>query len=101
MTIPDLTEQFIKARLSFDEVLRIVKSKKITYVPDAIMQAMLSDVYGRVLIIEPGIGYREEHKRYSLITNYSLMNPESTKNFIVQGDNRHERALQLLDSYKK
>ena len=51
MTIPDLTEQFIKARLSFDEVLRIVKSKKITYVPDAIMQAMLSDVYGRVLII--------------------------------------------------
>ena len=29
------------------------------------------------------------------------MNPESTKNFIVQGDNRHERTLQLLDSYKK
>jgi len=100
MTIADLTEQFIKAQLSFDEVLQIVKSKKITYAPDATMQAMLSDVYGRVLIIEPGIGYWEEHKRYSLITNYSLMNPESTKNFIVQGDNRYERALQLLDSYK-
>ena len=100
MTIADLTEQFIKAQISFDEVLQILKSKRITYAPDATMQAMLSDVYGRVLIIEPGIGYWEEHKRYSLITNYSLMNPESTKNFIVQGDNRYERALQLLDSYK-
>lgn len=100
MSIADLTEQFIKASLSFDEILHIVKSKKITYAPDATMQAMLSDVHGRVLIIEPGIGYREEYKRYSLITNYSLMKPESTKNFIVQGDDRYERALQLLDSYK-
>lgn len=97
MTIADLTERFIKAQLSFDEVLQIVKSKNITYAPDATMQAMLSDVYGRVLIIEPGIGYREEQKRYSLITNYSLMKPESTKNFIVQGDDRYERALRFLD----
>ncbi len=100
MTIADLTEQFIKAQLSFDEVLQIVKSKRITYAPDVTMQAMLSDVHGRVLIIEPGIGYWGEHKRYSLITNYSLMRPESTKKFIVQGDDRYERALQLLDSYK-
>lgn len=97
MTIADLTERFIKAQLSFDEVLQIVKSKNITYAPDATMQAMLSDVYGRVLMIEPGIGYREEQKRYSLITNYSLMKPESTKNFIVQGDDRYERALRFLD----
>ena len=41
-----------------------------------LMQAMLSDSHGRVLIIEPGIGYKEEHEQYSLITNYSLMKPE-------------------------
>lgn len=29
MTIADLTEQFIKAQISFDEVLQIVKSKNI------------------------------------------------------------------------
>lgn len=29
MTIADLTEQFIKAQISFDEVLQIAKSKKI------------------------------------------------------------------------
>lgn len=100
MTIADLTEQFIKAQISFDNVLQIVKSKQITYAPDAAMQAMLSDRHGRVLIIEPGIGYREECETFSLITNYSLMKPESTKDFIVAGDNRYERALQFLDDYK-
>ena len=87
ITIADLTEQFIKAQISFDEVLQIVKSKQITYAPDTAMQAMLSDHHGRVLIIEPGIGYKEEYEQYSLITNYSLMKPESTKDFIVPGDN--------------
>lgn len=100
MTIANLTEQFIKAQISFSEVLQIVKSKKIVYAPDATMQAMLSDVHGRTLVIEPGIGYREEQSKYSLITNYSLMKPESTRDFIVSGDDRYERALQLLDNCK-
>ena len=99
ITIADLTEQFIKAQISFDEVLQIVKAKQVTYAPDATMQAMLSDSHGRVLIIEPGIGYKEEHEQYSLITNYSLMKPESTKDFIVPGDDRYERALKKLEKY--
>ena len=100
MTIADLTEQFIKAQISFDEVLKIIKSKKIVYASDATMQAMLSDVHGRTLVIEPGIGYREEQSKYSLITNYSLMKPESTRKYIVPGDDRYERALKLLDNCK-
>lgn len=100
MTIANLTEQFIKAQISFSEVLQTVKSKKIVYAPDATMQAMLSDVHGRTLVIEPGIGYREEQSKYSLITNYSLMKPESTRDFILSGDDRYERALQLLDNCK-
>lgn len=100
ITIADLTEQFIKAQISFDDVLKIVKSKKVVYAPDSTMQAMLSDVHGRTLIIEPGIGYQEEQGKYSVITNYSLIKPESTKNFIMPGDDRYERALQLLDRCK-
>lgn len=79
MTIADLTEKFIHAKLSFDDVLQILKTKKITYAHDATMQTMLSDISGRVLIIEPGIGYKKEKKKYSLITNYSLIKPKSTK----------------------
>lgn len=43
------------------------------------MQAMLSDKNGRVLIIEPGIGYRLEQAKYSLITNYSILSPKSNQ----------------------
>lgn len=99
ITIADLTEQYIKAQISFDEALRIVKEKKVVYAPDCTMQAMLSDLHGRVLIIEPGIGYRKEKKRYSLMTNYSLLKPESTKPFLVPGDDRYERTERLLSGF--
>ena len=65
-TIADLTENFIKGNLSFDDSLEIVKKKKITYAPDTTMQAMFSDRNGRVLIIEPGIGYRLEKRKIFL-----------------------------------
>lgn len=97
MTIADLTEQFIRAEITFDEALCIVKTKHIVYAQDATMQAILSDAQGRVLIVEPGIGYREENKRYSLITNYSLLRPDSTAPYIVLGDDRYERAICLLN----
>ena len=99
ITVADLTERFIEGCLSFDDVLEVIKLNKITYAPDATMQAMLSDINGRVLIIEPGIGCCEERKRYSLITNYSVLKPESTKEFVVLGDDRYQRALEQLDKY--
>lgn len=49
-----------------------------------------------VLIIEPGLGYRLEKAQYSLITNYSILSPEITKPYIVSGDDRFERADELL-----
>lgn len=99
-TIADLTEQYIKAKLSFDDVLHIVKTEKIVYAPDATMQAMLSDTNGRVLIIEPGIGYLEEKSKFSLITNYSLIEPESTKPFMLTNDNRYEKCKKLLAGFE-
>lgn len=93
-----LTEKFIRAELSFDDVLNILETKRIVYAEDATMQAMLTDKEGRSLIIEPGIGHRQVNCRYSLITNYSILNPESTREFIVPGDDRYERAKRILDS---
>ena len=99
MTIADLTEQFIQAQITLDDALHIVQTKKIVYAPDATMQAMLSDIRGRTLIIEPGLGYREDAGTFSLMTNYSLLAPESTRPFIVPGDDRYERAVRVLNGY--
>lgn len=98
-TIANLTENYIRGELLFDDALDIVQKQKIVYAPDATMQAMLSDKNGRVLIIEPGIGYRLELTKYSLITNYSVLSPKTTRPFIVSGDDRFERAEKQLEKY--
>lgn len=95
-TISELTESFIKGAITLDEAFNIVENYKIVYAPDAAMQAMLSDKNGRVLIVEPGLGYRLERSKYSLMTNYSILCPEITKPYIVSGDDRFERADELL-----
>ena len=95
-TISDLTEQFIQAQISWEEALSIVQTKKIVYAPDATMQAVLSDRYGRTLLIEPGIGSRVDTGTYSLMANASLLSPESTRPWLLPGDNRYEKAAQLL-----
>ena len=99
MTIADLTEQFVQAKISFDDARQIVQERKIVYAPDATMQAMLSDRQGRTLVIEPGIGWREDGGRCSLMTNSSILAPESTRPFLVPGDERYERAARLLSHY--
>ena len=40
-------------------------------------------------------------RAYSLIANYSVLAPESTMPFLVPGDDRYERAAQLLNTYGK
>ena len=98
VTIAELTEAFIRGQVTFDEVLELVKRKRVTYAPDATMQALLSDIHGRALIIEPGLGCRQEPGKYALMTNYSLISPKSTRKFILPGDDRYERARQRLEA---
>lgn len=96
LTIADLTERFIRAEITFDQALALVQTRRIVYAPDATMQAMLSDRQGRVLIVEPGIGWRAEYAPYSLMVNTSLLDPASTAPFALPGDDRYQRAEQLL-----
>ena len=74
-----LSERFVKGRISFDDAVKIVSEKEIVNVPDCSMHVMLSDRNGRVLIAEPGIGYKVEKERVSLLTNYSVLDPDSTR----------------------
>lgn len=96
-TIADLAEQYICGVLTFEDALHLVQTKRIVYAPDATMQALLSAPDGRVLLVEPGLGWRAERRRWSLVTNYSLLDPASTRPYITPGDDRFERAQALLE----
>lgn len=98
-SIADLTERYICGALSFADALHLVQTQRIVYAPDATMQALLSTPDGRVLLVEPGVGWRAERRRFSLVTNYSLLEPASTRPYLVPGDDRCERAQALLERY--
>lgn len=100
ITVAELTEAFIDGCFSYDEVRALLETKRVMYAPDATMQAMLSDARGRTLVIEPGIGWREEvDTRFSLITNYSLLDPKSTMAYVIPGDYRYEHARAMLAQF--
>lgn len=100
ITVAELTEAFIGGSLDYEAVRTLLQQKSVTYAEDATMQAMLSDVFGRTLIIEPGIGWREEcQPGFSLMTNDSVLDPESTIPYHIPGDNRYEQAKVLLSGY--
>lgn len=52
-----------------------IQKQKILYAPDTTMQAMLSDRYGRVLLIEPGIGISAGTE--TVFSHDKLLCPES------------------------
>lgn len=99
VTVAHLVEAFNDGRLDYEAARAVLEEKEVTYAADATMQAVLSDAQGRTLIVEPGIGWREERRtRFSLVTNYSLLAPDITKPFILPGDDRYERAQVLLSA---
>lgn len=91
-----LAERFLRGGMSFDGAVKTAAEKKIVNVPDCSMQLFLSDAAGRVLMVEPGVGSRTERERFSLLTNYSVLEPERTKPFLTPGDDRYERAREIL-----
>lgn len=95
ITIADLVEKFIQAEVSFDDVLQILKERKIVYAADATMQAMLSDKHGRTLVVEPGIGWREDEGRYSLITIIQYWLPKAQGRLLCQKMTDMKRLLKL------
>ncbi|MDD3213789.1 MAG: conjugal transfer protein [Eubacteriales bacterium] len=92
-----LADRFNRGELSLNDAVKIAEEKSIVNAPDCTMQVLLSDRSGRVLIAEPGVGYRLEKQRYSLITNYSLLDPAGTRPYITPCDDRYERAQAMLD----
>lgn len=96
IAIHNFAEEYIKGNISYNDALAMLRKDKIVYAEDTTMQALFSDARGRAVIIEPGIGYREISGSYALITNYSVLDPKSTCPYIIPGDDRYERANEVL-----
>lgn len=98
--IINLNIDLLLEKKSFNETKDIVNKEKICSVKGITFQAMLTDKYGNVLKITPGLGYKYiEKPKYSVMTNFS----EFAQNDDIhpwQGRDRYEKAKSLLSSYE-
>lgn len=92
-----LVDAYISGKRTFDEVLGIVREKDIVNVPNASMHSLLSDGRGRMLLVEPGLGYREISDGFAVVSNFSLLDPPSDFSPVWYGKDRYDTATAMLE----
>ena len=60
------------------------------------MHSLIGDKSGRLLIVEPGYGYREVMENYAVITNFPVLAGLTDYSNPFYGKNRYDRAVQVL-----
>lgn len=93
-----LAEDYLERKISFEQALDIASNRPLVNVPALSVHCQLSDRYGRVLILEPGRGYKVREERYSVMTNFSYFEPMATKDLSGSGYDRYLTASKILQN---
>ena len=68
-----LINGYLAGKRSYGDVLETVVAKEIVNAPNASMHSLLADRAGHILLIEPGLGYREIAENFAVISNFPLL----------------------------
>ncbi len=90
-----LTDRYIRNKYSFADVLEILATKEVVNIPKGSMHSLIGNGQGRVIIVEPGYGYKEVTDNYAVITNYPLLG-KCTKFDPWFGKERFDIASEML-----
>ena len=99
LNIINLDIDFLLQKITFSEVLDIVKNQKICSVNGLTFMSALSDKDGNVLHIIPGQGYKYYKKpEYKILTNFSPFKQDKELHPWM-GLDRYKKAEELLKAY--
>jgi len=93
-----LAEDYLNSKISFEQAVDIASKRPLVNVPGLSVHSQLSDRYGRVLILEPGRGYKVREEKYSVMTNFSFFEPMATKDASGSGYDRYITASRILQN---
>ena len=85
---------------SYGELLACAQTMKIVNLPDCSMHGLYGDAQGRMLLVEPGLGWQELAGRYAVISNFPLlMKPEDLvpERYGWYGVDRYETVRDMLE----
>ena len=98
MRLDLLNQAFIAGKCGYAELLETVRSKEIVDVPGMSMHSLFSDRAGRMLLVEPGSGFRELSGDYAVITNYPVLDPPADLSPAWYGASRRQTAEEILQN---
>ena len=93
-----LNDRFIAGKLDYAALLETVKAKTLVNIPGMSMHSLFSDRAGHMLLVEPGLGYRELAGDFALITNFPALDPPENPAPAWCGVDRYETGLALLQN---
>jgi hypothetical protein len=91
-----LVDNYIANKLSYKQVLDIVKTKNIINVPGCSMHSFFIDNDENILLIEPGVGYKEVKEDYAVIANFPLLEEITDYSPLCYGKPKYDIAVNIL-----
>lgn len=96
-----LVDRYIKGILLYDDVVKTVRLKTIVNLPNNSMHSLFGDKDGHILLVEPGLGFKEYKENFAVVSNFPLLVlPESFDNQFY-GKDRYDKAVDVLSNSGK
>ncbi|MBQ7455477.1 MAG: hypothetical protein IJS53_03440 [Clostridia bacterium] len=80
-----LVNDYIGGKLDYDDALAAIQARPLVNAPGANLHALFGDAQGRMLLAEPGLGWREMREKYAAVTNFPLLLPSEKLNPALGG----------------
>lgn len=90
-----ISDRIVRGKYSIEDLDTIVRTRRITHGKVTLHMIAGSAAEGRTFIVEPGIGYKEITKDYSVISNFPVLAPVDRFDFHY-GRERYELAEKLI-----
>ena len=95
-----LVNDYISGTIDYDELMASVRFRSVVNAPNCSMHSLFGDATGRMLLVEPGLGWHESTEKYSAVTNYPLLRkPEDLSSDLSEwfGIERRRQVCELLE----
>ena len=94
-----IVDKIIRGKMNISEVIDILNSEKqcIASPKNLSFHSLLGDTNGNILLVEPGIGYKEIENNYAVITNFPVLK-EGNYSEIYFGKDRYAKAKYELEN---
>lgn len=93
-----MVDRYIRGRYTYEDIAEILRTKTLVPVPAATMHSLIGSGAGKMLIAEPGLGFRSIEENHAVLTNFPLLAGLTDFSNPFYGKDRFDRAEEELSA---